>query len=382
MMIPDFPPIRVAPEGAPEREAIRAFLDERLGSLSPAERARSWAACDARFSRDVGKQGWIGLTWPEKFGGKAASHLVRYRIVEELLAAGAPVAAHWFADRQSGTMLLRYASDTQKARLLPRMASGELYFCIGMSEPNSGSDLASLRTHAERDGENWRVTGSKIWTSHAQHAHYMIALVRTGSEESDRRTGLSQFIIDLSSPGVTIRPIEDQTGDAHFCELFLDDVPVPADMLLGEPGNGWAQVNAELALERSGPERFLSSHVLIEEALKALSENPSETLTALVGHWTAELWTLRQMSLAVAGKLERGGDPMVEASIVKDLGAQFEQSVPRALQAAWDEASIADESGALDETLTFLIGASPSFSLRGGTREILRGIIARGLGLR
>ncbi|MGJ8536774.1 MAG: acyl-CoA dehydrogenase family protein, partial [Parasphingopyxis sp.] len=260
-MIPDFPPIRISPQGAPGRETIRAFLDERLDSSPAAERARSWSACDARFSEELGKQGWIGLTWPEKFGGKAASHLVRYRIVEELLAAGAPVAAHWFADRQSGTMLLRYASERQKARLLPRMAAGELYFCIGMSEPDSGSDLASLRTGARRDGENWRVTGSKIWTSHAQHAHYMIALVRTGSDESDRRAGLSQLIIDLSSPGVTIRPIEDQTGDAHFCEVFLDDVLVPADMLLGEPGNGWAQVNAELALERSGPERFLSSHV-------------------------------------------------------------------------------------------------------------------------
>jgi len=381
-MIPDFPPIRISPDGAPARENIRAFLNEQLGALSPAGRARSWAACDAGFSKALGAQGWVGVTWPEEFGGKAASHLVRYRIVEELLAAGAPVAAHWFADRQSGAMLLRYASEAQKAAFLPPMAAGELYFCIGMSEPDSGSDLASLRTRATADGDVWRVTGSKIWTSHAQHAHYMIALVRTASDSADHRSGLSQLIIDLSSPGITIRPIEDQMGDAHFCEVFFDEVEVPANMLLGESGMGWVQVNAELALERSGPERFLSSHVLIEEALNALSDTPSETLTGLMGCWAADLWTLRQMSLAVAGKLEQGEDPMIEASIVKDLGAQFEQSVPRGLQAVWDEASITDEHGELEETLTYLIGASPSFSLRGGTREILRGIIARGFGLR
>lgn len=382
MTIPDFPPIRISPDQTPSREAIRAFLRERLKTVSPAKRARSWAACDTDFSKDLGAQGWIGITWPEEFGGSAASQLVRYRIVEELLAAGAPVAAHWFADRQSGTMLLRYASEAQKSAFLPRMAAGELYFCIGMSEPGSGSDLASLRTRAVADGDGWRVTGSKIWTSHAQHAHYMIALVRTGSDEEDPRTGLSQIIIDLSSPGITIRPIEDQTGDAHFCEVFLDDVAIPADMLLGEAGKGWEQVNAELALERSGPERFLSSHVLIEEALKALADNPSETLTGLTGHWAAEIWTLRQMSLAVAGKLEHDENPMIQASIVKDLGAQFEQSVPRDLQALWDDASIDDPDGEVRETLAYLIGASPSFSLRGGTREILRGIIARGLGLR
>lgn len=381
-MIPDFPPIRIASDGAPAREDIRAFLDDRLDGLTPAERARSWSGCDGAFSQALGKKGWIGVTWPEEFGGSAASHLVRYQIVEELLAAGAPVAAHWFADRQSGTMLLRYASGPQKAEFLPKIAAGELYFCIGMSEPNSGSDLASLRTRATADGDVWRVTGSKIWTSHAQHAQYMIALVRTSSDDADHRNGLSQLIIDLSSPGITIRPIEDQMGDAHFCEIFFDDVEVQADRLLGEPGKGWAQVNAELALERSGPERFLSSHVLIEETLKRLSDTASEALTGLMGRWAADLWTLRQMSLAVAGKLEQGDDPMIEASIVKDLGAQFEQSVPRDLQAAWDDSSISDNDGELDSTLSYMIGASPSFSLRGGTREILRGIIARGLGLR
>lgn len=381
-MTPDFPPIRMAPDGAPAREDIRSFLDERLHGLAPVQRARSWSACDGAFSQALGAKGWIGVTWPERFGGTASSHLVRYRIVEELLAAGAPVAAHWFADRQSGTMLLRYASEAQKAAFLPKMAAGELYFCIGMSEPDSGSDLASLRTRATLDGDVWRITGSKIWTSHAQDAHYMIALVRTSSDDADHRNGLSQFIIDLSSPGITIRPVEDQMGDAQFCEVFFDDVKVPADMLLGKSGKGWAQVNAELALERSGPERFLSSHVLIEETLNALSDTPSDVLMGLIGRWAADLWTLRQMSLAVAGKLERGDDPMIEASIVKDLGAQFEQSVSRDLQAAWDDGSIHDDDGELEATLTYLIGASPSFSLRGGTREILRGIIARGIGLR
>ncbi|MBC2778981.1 acyl-CoA dehydrogenase family protein [Parasphingopyxis marina] len=382
-MTPNFPPIRTAPAAAGLRAELRAFFASSVKGMTPARRARSWSGWDEEFSRALGQRGWIGMTWPEELGGRGASQLERYAVVEELLAAGAPVAAHWIADRQSGALLLRYGNEALKADMLPRIAAGELYFCIGMSEPGAGSDLASLRTRATATEGGWRVNGSKIWTTHAQHCHYMIALVRTGADAGDdRHAGFSQLVIELASPGVTVRPIEDQTGDAHFCEIFLDDVFVPAEQLLGQEGEGWNQVTAELALERSGPERFLSSHVLIEQLLATLCDQPGNTLTALTGAWAAELWTLRQMSLAVAAKLESGENPMIEASIVKDLGARFEQSVPRDLQAAYDDDAWGHDDGDLRETLSYLTAASPSFSLRGGTREILRGIIARGLGLR
>lgn len=380
--LPDWTPIEAPPHGGPSRDEIRTFIDQAVGDRPAPFRARSWAGRDEDFSRALGARGWIGVTWPSAFGGQAAGHLVRYRIAEELIAAGAPVAAHWFADRQSGAMLLRYGSEAQKRRFLPAMARGELYFCIGMSEPGSGSDLASLSTRAIPAEGGWKVSGSKIWTSHADHSHYMIALVRTDGGEGDHHKGLSQLLIDLAAPGVSIRPIEDQMGERHFCETFLDDVFVPADMVLGAVGQGWEQVTTELAFERSGPERYLSSHVLVEQALSSIGDEASDAVAGLAGAWAAEIWTLRQMSLAVAAKLDRGENPMIEASIVKDLGARFEQSVPRDFQALRDDPSIRDRDGTLEETLNFLLGTSMCFSLRGGTREILRGIIARGLGLR
>lgn len=375
-------PIDVAPEAGPTRAEVRALIDEAVRHLSTSERARSWSARDEEFSRTLGARGWIGITWPREFGGEEAGHLARYRIAEELIAAGAPVAAHWFADRQSGAMLLRYGSDAQKRRFLPAMARGELYFCIGMSEPGAGSDLSALSTGGRRVEGGWKVSGSKIWTSHADHSHYMIALVRTDNGTENQHRGLSQLLVDLASPGITIRPIVDQMGEQHFCEIFLDDVFVADDMVLGEVGHGWEQVTTELAFERSGPERYLSSHVLVETALAAIDIEASDAASGFVGSWAAEIWTLRQMSLSVAAKLGRGENPMIEASIVKDLGARFEQAVPRDLQALCDDTSFGGWDEELDETLNFLLGTSVCFSLRGGTREILRGIIARGLGLR
>lgn len=378
-----FEPIRAATDMSALRADVRAFLDEKVAHLPPEVRAQSWSGWDDELSAAMGARGWIGMTWPTAFGGQAASQLERYTVVEEMLAAGAPVAAHWIADRQSGALILKFGSDDLKRELMPAIAAGKLFFCIGMSEPNSGSDLASLRTLAQRVDGGWSVSGSKIWTTFANKSQFMIALVRTTQQDArSSRDGLSQLVIDLSSPGVTIRPIEDQTGAAHFCEVFFDDVFVPDRMLLGEEGQGWAQVTAELALERSGPERFLSSHVLLELVCETLVEEPDHAMLDLVGEWAAELWVLRQMSLSVTSRLERGEAPMLEASIVKDLGARYEQSMARDLAGAFQPTSFADAGSRLDPVLTYLVANSPCFSLRGGTREILRGIIARELGLR
>jgi len=206
--------------------------------------------------------------------------------------------------------------------------------------------------------------------------------VRTGEGET-RHAGLSQLLIDLkNSSGLTIRPIEDLVGNRHFNEVFFDDVFVPDDMLIGEEGQGWRQVTAELAYERSGPERYLSSFRLLTEFLRTVGDKPSEAEQLLIGRFVAELWTLRQMSLSIAGQLAAGHAPATEAAIVKDLGTGFEQDIPRAIQSlARDDADIG-LPGAFNETLAQLVQISPSFSLRGGTREILRGIIAREIGLR
>ena len=373
-------PIALPPESEALRREVRAFLDEEMGRFTPAERARTWFGFDPEFSRTLGERGWIGMTWPKQYGGHERPDSDRYVVIEEMLAAGAPVGAHWIADRQSGPLILSYGSDEAKEAFLPKIARGELYFCIGMSEPNAGSDLAAISTRAERCDGGWVVNGSKLWTTGVMHSQQMIALVRTENRSDARHAGMSQMIIDLDATGVTRRPIVDQQGEGHFGEVHFDNVFVPDAMLVGEAGNGWAQVNAELALERSGPERYLSSYRVFEELVQAHRDSGDAAIEALVGELTARLWTLRQMSLSVADGVARGQNPTVEAAIVKDLGATLEQDMPMMAQAAIGGAS--GEGAALRETIEYLLLFAPIFSLRGGTREILRGIIAKEIGLR
>jgi alkylation response protein AidB-like acyl-CoA dehydrogenase len=348
------------------------------------KKANSWAVYDAEFSRKLAAQGWIGMVWPKQYGGHERSSIERYVLLEELLAAGAPVGAHWIADRQSGPALLKFGSEAQRQKYLPGMARGEIYCCIGMSEPNAGSDLASVRTRAERlpDGR-WKINGQKIWTTQAQRCQLIIALVRTQPvDDKNRQAGLSQFLIELDTPGIRIRPIVDLVGETHFNEVFFEDCIVGPECLLGNEGEGWKQVTGELSLERSGPERYMSCLALYLELLRVAGPNPDELVRQALGRSAAEIWTLRQMSLSVAGQLAQGKDPAVEAAIVKDLGNSFEQALPVLVQSiAASDLRLEDDSD-FAQVLAFLLQTSPSFSLRGGTREILRGIIARGLGLR
>lgn len=366
------------------RPKLRALIAEAMGTLPADRRARSWQGFDATFSRALGKAGFLGLTIPREYGGGGLGPFTRFVVVEELLLAGAPVAAHWIADRQSAPLILRFGTEAQRRLHLPRICAGESLFCIGMSEPGSGSDLASVRSRAERDGDQWVLNGQKIWTTNAMHSDYMIALVRTSGSADDRQKGLSQMIVELKAPGVRVRPIRDLTGDEHFAEVFFDNVRLPADSLIGNEGDGWSQVTAELAFERSGPERIYSSAILMDAwaaHVHAVGRDDSATLR-LMGELSAELAVLRELSLAVTARLAAGESPVVEASLVKDLGTSFEQSVP--IRIGDDLAAHPDE--ALDpilyRTLVYVTDIAPSFSLRGGTREILRGIIARGLGLR
>lgn len=366
------------------REEIREFLRSELIDHPITKRVNSWAVADLKFSRKLGAKGWIGAVWPKQYGGHERSALERYVILEELLAAGAPVGAHWIADRQSGPALLRYGSEQQRQDYLPGMAKGEIHCCIGMSEPNAGSDLASVKTRADLlpDGR-WKINGQKVWTTNAHNCQLMIALVRTQPlDENRRHAGLSQFLLKLDTPGITVRPIIDLVGDHHFNEVFLEDVIVGPEALLGNEGDGWQQVTGELSLERSGPERYMSSLALYLELIRHAGPTPGPILKQALGKVAAQIWTLRQMSLSVAGQLANGKDPAIEAAIVKDLGNNFEQSLPELVQTILEEDTQMEEDTDLARALGLLLQVSPSFSLRGGTREILRGIIARGMGLR
>ena len=376
------PPAELPARVAALRAEVRAFLaaERAAGSWTP--RADVWlSGWDERFSAELGRRGWLGMTIPVEYGGRGASPLDRYVVTEELLAAGAPVAAHWIADRQIAPSLMRFGTEAQRRRYLPGIAAGTVFFGIGMSEPDAGSDLAAVRTRADRVDGGWELTGTKVWTSGAHHAHAFFALARSAPrDEANRHAGLSQFIVELDSPGVQIRPIPLLTGAHHFNEVVFERVLVPDELVLGEVGAGWRQVTSELAFERSGPERFLSTFPLLTAMIGELAGRPG--VEREVGGLVTRLWALRRMSLAIAGALESGAAPELAAAVVKDLGTRYENEV---VDAARLLVGIPPDPGAADGFARLLADAvlhAPGFTLRGGTNEVLRGIVARGLGLR
>ncbi len=375
-------PLKVLPGNYAElRGEIRDFLTREREAGTWAPEGKSWGAFNPHFSKALGDAGFIGMTWPKEYGGQERSNLERYVLTEELLAAGAPSGFHWIADRQSGPVIIRYGSEEQRRKYLPGIAAGDVSFCIGMSEPDSGSDLASVRTRAVRDGDGWRITGTKIWTSNAHRSHYCITLCRTEDRSEKRHAGMSQFIVDLeNTEGITTRPIFNIAGSHDFNEVVFDNAFVPAECLLGEPGNGWEQVTGELALERSGPDRFLTNLHVLKGLIDVLAQDASPDAVRQIGRLYAHLRTLRTASLSVAGLLEAGELPAVESALVKDLGTAFQQELPAVARRVAASEGLSD--AAFLEVVEKAILVSPAYTIQGGTTEILRGIIARGLRLR
>jgi alkylation response protein AidB-like acyl-CoA dehydrogenase len=355
---------------------VRAFLAEELGDRR-GRSADTWSQTSPELSRKLGARGWIGMLWPKRYGGHERTVLERFVVTEELLAAGAPVGAHWIADRQSGPLILRHGTEEQRQRFLPQIAAGEAYFSIGMSEPDAGSDLAAVRTSAKQVEGGWAINGLKTWTTHGHEAHFMITLCRTSPAE-DRHEGLSQLIVDLKAPGIEINPIRYMTGEHHWNEIVFQDVFVPDSMVVGKIGDGWRQVTSELVLERSGPERYMSVFGLLPALLTEVGEEPNEREAVALGSLFAQLWTLRRMSIAVAGELERGGSPGIEAALVKDLGTRFEGLVAETARELVP-ASARRPGSVFGELLHHVLLAKPGFTLRGGTSEILRTVVAHGL---
>ncbi|WP_275572479.1 acyl-CoA dehydrogenase family protein [Mycolicibacterium vanbaalenii] len=363
------------------RADVRAFLAEQLAAQTFVPSVDSWlCGWDEAFTEALATRGYLGMTVPEEFGGHGRSHIERFVVTEELLAAGAPVAAHWIADRQIVPALLKHGTEAQKREFLPKIAAGKCFFGIGMSEPDSGSDLASVRTRATRTDGGWSLSGTKVWTSGAHRAHAFIVLARTApADPAHRHDGLSQFIVRFDGPGVEVRPIVSMNGGHHFNEVILDAAFVPEDMVFGEIGDGWSQVTSELSFERSGPERLLSTFPLLAATAESMAQHRI-SYDAALGRMVARVAGLHQMSTAVAGALERDEPADVPAAVVKLLGTSTEGDI----------ADFADlHTG--DETTTGpgfrdLIGVAvdqrPGFTLRGGTTEVLRGVIARGLGMR
>ena len=375
-----FQGMNFAPAQLPgELEALRTEVREFLNAETDWHPNSDFnAGASPEFSKRFAAKGWIGMTWPKEYGGGGRSFLERYVVTEELLAAGAPVGCHWIADRQSGPLLVKFGTEAQKQAFLPGIISGESFYSIGMSEPDTGSDLASIRTSAVQVPGGWCLNGSKIWTSNAHLNHFMVTLVRTAPATENRHEGMSQFIVPIHADGVTVRGIDNLAGEQDFNQIFFDDVFVPDDHVVGEAGNGWAQVMSELAYERSGPERFLSAFRVLAEFGKSLQNGATESQARLYGQLVSHLVVLRRMSISIASLLENGLMPDTEAALIKDLGNSYERLVPEVVRLYLPGQVPKGLAQALEECVLH----APSFTLRGGTREILRGMIARGLGLR
>src|SRR5499426_3774251 len=348
-----FDPIRLPPECEALRREVRAFLAEEIaaGTFDP-HRPQTEDTDVPGFSRRVGEHGWIGMTWPKKYGGQERSFLERYVVTEEMRVANAPTRRFFVADRQSGPVLLKYAPEHIKMDILPRICKGELCFAIGMSEPNSGSDLFAAKTRATKTDGGYLVNGTKIWTSSAHIADYMIAIFRTSPpSKENRRHGLTQFLVKMKQPGINVNPI-------------------------GQIDGAWKQATSELAYERSGPERFLETYYVLTELVRAVGKSPDTRSAEGIGRLVAQVHTMRRMSVSVAGMLQAGKEPVVEASIVKDIGTVWEQQLPHRVR---DLAAFVEETATNRETLerqlSFAIKTAPKLTIQGGTTEVLRGII-------
>lgn len=375
------------PELAALRGSLREFLSADRAEFGWQPAVDAWLSrWDEQFSARLGNAGFVGLTIPREYGGPGLGHLHRYVVAEELLACGAPVAAHWIADRQVGPGLLSYGTEEQRQRILPKIVAGRFFSAIGMSEPQAGSDLAATAARATQTDGGWVLSGTKVWTSGAHLAHQIVVLVRTSPLDPQRRhTGFSQFTVPTDSPGITMSPIVLMSGEHHFNEVTFDEVFIDDTDLLGEVGAGWHQVTAELSFERSGPERILTTAPLLTALLRVLADQGDldDHATAAVGGLIARLISLRQLSVSVARALSDGQSPVNEAALVKDLGTRFEQE---SVELAADLLSYvaADTEGRARVAALVEVARlhAPLFTLRGGTNEVLRGMVAKGMGLR
>jgi len=375
------------PELAKLRGALREFLIADRAEFGWQPAVDAWLSkWDEAFSARLGDAGFLGLTIPPEYGGQGLGHLHRYVVTEELLAAGAPVAAHWIADRQVGPGLLSYGTEEQRQRILPRIAAGRYFSAIGMSEPQAGSDLAAAAMKAVRTDGGWILSGKKVWTSGAHLAHQVVVLARTRPlDTAHRHAGFSQFIVPTDSPGLEISPIVLLTGEHHFNEIAFDEVFIDDNNLLGAEGDGWRQVTAELSFERSGPERILSTAPMITALVRLLAgqDHLDDHAAAAVGDLLARLISLRQLSVSVARALADGRPQINEAALVKDLGTRFEQE---SVQLAADLLSYVDTEAPGRAAVADLVEVAglhaPMFTLRGGTNEVLRGMVAKGMGVR
>lgn len=336
----------------------------------------SWIAQDDReFSKELSARGWIGMTWPTEFGGGGRSALERFVVYEALISEGAPIAASWFADRQMGPTLLQYGTDEQRERWLPGIISGESMWCIGMSEPDAGSDVASLRTTAVLDGDEWVVNGQKIWNSGGAKAHWCYLIART-DPDAPKHKALSEFIVDMSSPGITVVPIRDMTDDDHFCEIYFDNVRVPVGHMVGALNGSFGQLMRQMEHERGGIDRLVSNKRLFDDCAAL-----ADTSDPIVRQDIARIETAYRIGRLLVLRETMHQAPAGFSAATKTFGTEFEIEVANFCgRVLGPHACLADEG--LRRRVSRNICYAPAYTLMGGTTQILRNILGeRVLGL-
>ena len=348
----------------------------RRAAAELAVREDSWMVGHSpEFGLELAARGWLGLTWPVDHGGGGRPPIDRLVVFEALISEGAPVAGSWFADRQIGPTLLQFGTADQQAQWLPGIISGTDTWCIGMSEPDAGSDVASLRTRAVRDGRDWIVNGAKVWTSGAALADWCYLVARTDPAAPQHR-GLSELVVDMRSPGITVRPIVDATGDRHFCEVRYEDVRVPADNLVGVENDSFRQIMRQMEHERGGIDRLVSNRRLYLDCLPLADTDDSVVRQAIArieaGYRIGRMLVVR----AVLGQA-----PPQMSAITKTFGTEFEQHVAAFCATTLGPHAMLAEPG-LAARVSRNIVYAPAYTLMGGTTQVLRNIISeRMLGL-
>ncbi|MFT7649488.1 MAG: alkylation response protein AidB-like acyl-CoA dehydrogenase [Candidatus Poriferisodalaceae bacterium] len=376
-----FTPTELTADELALQQDVRDFLAAELPPGSHEPCLGMAAHKDRAFSQKMAAQGWVGMALPKKWGGSDRTAVHRFIVVEEMLRWGAPVGYHWVADRQTGNVINKFGNDEQRERFLPAICRGEMGFSIGMSEPDSGSDLASVTTRAERADDGWLINGTKIWTSGAHENDWFVCLLRTSPmEEGNKHAGLSQMLIDLTSEGLEINPIPFLDGGHHFNEVTFNDVYVPDANVVGDVGMGWHQNTTEMAYERGGPDRWLSPFSTVEQLLREAAGTPMQDhVNDLFGEMIARWWGIRNLSLSVARLIDEGEAPSVESALVKEMGTRYEQEVIEKLVQLIDMEYSPDSASLFERMLSQCVVTFPGNTIRGGTIEILRSVASKGL---
>jgi len=378
---------RLTDEQEKFRLEVRKFLEDEIKQGLWQPTCDAWImGHDPEFTKRVAKQGWIGLTWPKEHGGQERSFIDRLVLTEEMLRYGAPAACHWFADRQIGGAIVHYGTEEQKRELLPIILKGEAYVGLGMSEPDAGSDLASLKTKAAEDGDDYIIDGQKTWTSGGSKMNWIYLVARTDPDAPKHR-GISEFFFETSLPGVDVQPIVDITGGVHFNEVFFENVRIPKKCLIGEKNKGFYQILNQLDYERSGMERLMGNYPLFDALIqytketkrkgKPLSEDP--VIRPKLAQLQIEFEIGRLHMYRVAKVMDEGRAPNWESSMSKAYGTAFEQhlaSTAIEILGLYGQLSPQSKLAPIQGMAYHSYLSSKGYSLQAGTTEVLKNILA------